>query len=117
MIQSAIIFQQQNILIERIHFLNLQNRTVETAISQEQQKHKISSGSLSAGFNAWTARALPGWAVFRAHCASLYVLLVLIALGPNCCDTIEPKTAVFCCVLLCFIVAFVVALVVVVVLN
>lgn len=117
MIQSAIIFQQQNILIERIHFLNLQNRTVEIAISQEQQKHKISSGSLSAGFNAWTARALPGWAVFRAHCALLYVLLVLIALGPNCCDTIEPKTAVFCCVLLCFIVAFVVALVVVVVLN
>lgn len=38
MIQSAIIFQQQNILIEWIHFLNLQNKTVEIAISQEQQK-------------------------------------------------------------------------------
>lgn len=99
MIQAAIIFQQQYILIERIHFLNLQNRTVEIAISQEQQKHKISSGSLSAGFNAWTARALPEWTVFHAHCAFLYVLMVLIALEPNCWYTLEPKTEVFCCVL------------------
>lgn len=49
MTQYAIIFQQKNLLIEQIHFLKLQNRTVEIAISKEQQRHKISSGSLSVG--------------------------------------------------------------------
>lgn len=71
MTQSVIIFQQKNALIEQINFLKLQNRTVEIVISKEQQKHKISSGNLSAGFNAWTARALPGWAVFHAWYALL----------------------------------------------
>lgn len=66
MTQSAIIFQWKNVLVEQIHFLRLQNRAVEIAISKEQQKHKVSSGSLSAGFNAWTASSLPGWAVFHA---------------------------------------------------
>lgn len=45
-------FSTVKYFIDQIHFLNLQNRTVEIAISQEQQKHKIFSGSLSAGFNA-----------------------------------------------------------------
>lgn len=71
MTQSALIFQQNNVLIEQIHFLKLQNRTVEIVISKEQQKYDISSGSLSARFNARAARVLPGWAVFHAWCALL----------------------------------------------
>lgn len=39
MTQYAIVFQQKNALIEQIHFLKLQNRTLELAVSKEQQKH------------------------------------------------------------------------------